>query len=384
MFQKFSNLNDEQYEDVERARPKISLRTILSSVVIKQNLLLYIIAIGLSGVTFLNDINPFGIAYLGAIYVAGIPIFGFLILIGGVIAISLGKSALLTYFLTAIIFIGFTLGIRFKKTSRSVDTAIKIGISVLCAGIISLVGKNILLYDVLLVIMTAISTVIFYIIFSKSIDVFTSYNAKKFLSREEIVGISIMLVIALTSLGSFSIYGFSVRTVLSILVVLILGWKNGALVGTTSGISIGMILGTMGIADTSMIASYALSGLLAGIFSKFGKLGVVLGFIVGNIILTYIDNGGISTIIAFKEILIASIGLLALPKKVEVKIEDMMKNVKGLPGGADKALGKVEQTIYALNNISEVFKDMATPAQEALATTTMDLQKEYVKEFLKM
>jgi len=144
------------------------------------------------------------------------------------------------------------------------------------------------------------------------------------------------------------------------------------LFGATAGVSIGIILAVSGLGTITMIASYAFSGLVAGICSKFGKFGVVVGFIMGNIVLTYVANGGLQVIIALKEILIASLGLLALPKKVEVKIEDFIRVEKALPAGSDRALNKVENTIYALNSMSEVFNDMSVAFQEAVATTCVD------------
>lgn len=152
------------------------------------------------------------------------------------------------------------------------------------------------------------------------------------------------------------------------------------LYGATAGVSIGIILAVSGLGTITMIASYAFSGLVAGICSKFGKIGVVIGFIIGNIILTYVANGGLQVIIALKEILIASIGLLALPKNLEIKIEDLIKVEKALPSGSDKALNKVESTIYALNSMSEVFNDMSVAFEEAVATTTC-IDEEIAVEF---
>ena len=55
-------------------------------------------------------------------------------------------------------------------------------------------------------------------------------------------------------------------------------WKYGMLVGATAGITIGMVLGIIGSSSPVLIASYAMSGMIAGILSKFGKLGVIIGF----------------------------------------------------------------------------------------------------------
>ena len=68
-----------------------------------------------------------------------------------------------------------------------------------------------------------------------------------------------MLGIAITSLKGLSIFGFEIKTVLCILIVLVLGWKKGILIGGTSGITIGAVLGIIGGEPQIFVATFALS-----------------------------------------------------------------------------------------------------------------------------
>ena len=61
-----------------------------------------------------------------------------------------------------------------------------------------------------------------------------------------------------------------------------------------------------------MIAAYAISGLIAGLLNRFGRLGVIVGFTLGNVVLAYAANGNTVDLILFQEILIASLGLLII------------------------------------------------------------------------
>ena len=79
-------------------------------------------------------------------------------------------------------------------------------------------------------------------------------------------------------------------------------------------------------------------GLIAGLLNKLGRIGVIVGFILGNVILAYVTNGNTSEIIIFQEILIASLGLLAIPKNIEINIEDLMGNTKMLPERTERNL----------------------------------------------
>src|SRR5699024_11081448 len=99
------------------------------------------------------------------------------------------------------------------------------------------------LYDVLYSISFAMIAVVFYKIFVNSITVIQDFTEKRAFSIEEVLGASLILAIAVSSFGEFSILGFSIRNILSILIVLILGWKNGILVGTTAGVTIGVTIG---------------------------------------------------------------------------------------------------------------------------------------------
>lgn len=109
-------------------------------------------------------------------------------------------------------------------------------------------------------------------------------------------------------------------------------------------------------------------GMIAGVFSKLGKIGVIIGFILGNILLSYISNGNTSSIIAIQEILIASLGLLALPKSIKINIEDLYGKTKLLPDGIGKNLEENKEAIYRLNSMSETIFEIAKTYKEAAAT----------------
>ena len=62
-------------------------------------------------------------------------------------------------------------------------------------------------------------------------------------------------------------------------------------------------------------------GMVAGILNKLGKIGVIVGFCIGNAVLTYVANGNTVPVITIREILIASLGLLLLPKNINIEYQ---------------------------------------------------------------
>lgn len=229
-----------------------------------------------------------------------------------------------------------------------------------------------LIYDLISSIMYAIITYIFYKIFANSISVIKQYGIKQAFSIEEIMGASLMISIAFVSLSAIKIFDLSITNILSVMLVLFLGWKNGMLVGATAGITIGMVLGIITSSSPILVASYAISGMIAGLLNKLGKIGVIIGFCAGNAILTYVANGNTVPIITIREILIASLGLLVIPKSISLDITDIMQTTKCFPTTAGRLDGEIE-TVHKLNRVSETISDMAQSYDQSAETA---LEKE--------
>ena len=177
--------------------------------------------------------------------------------------IGFGGSGLLMYLLTTLIFIVLTLIFRTKYEDDSRNEKQRLGIylfaSTLLVQVITHLFGTFLFYDLLSSIMLAVTSYIFYKIFANSLVVIKEYGIKYAFSVEEVIGASLLMSIAFASLLGLKIYGLSVTNILSIMLVLFLGWENGMLAGATAGITIGMVLGIMTGADPVLISSFAIS-----------------------------------------------------------------------------------------------------------------------------
>lgn len=377
----FQNISSKDMEGQEvKQEQKDSVKEILHRLFAKQNIILYTISflismVGLSSENVIFSIVPFGLSFIAAALSNGqaVGIMYVLSLIGTFI--KFGTNSFLTYFITSLVFFVLVLLIR-PKLQDNVNEKKKIGMhlffAVLLVQIVPVFFRTFIVYDALISIMLAITTYIFYKIFVSSILMIKEFDSKRAFTIEEVMGTSLLLAITISSFGKLSIFGFSVKNVLSILIVLILGWKNGVLVGATGGITIGVVLGIIGGSEPLMIAVYAVSGMVAGLLNKFGRIGVVVGFIIGNVIIAYAANGNSIPLIMFQEVLIASIGLLAVPKNIEINIEDLYGKTKLLPETTGRNLEENQDTIYKLNSISDAIFDMAESYQEAAATILTD------------
>lgn len=382
MFQNISKDFEEdirnEFEDVKMNR-KNRMKQVMSSSLRVQNLLLYIVAFLLAQVSgnIGLEYSIFAIAIFAAASSNGIPV-GVLYVITMIgTLIKFQTAGLLYYLLTSILFVVMILIFKPKKILEDYQNEKqKLGkfvfLSVFLGQAIQILFRQFLLYDLLVSISAGLVSYIFYKIFSKSIIVLNEIKNKRVFALEEMLGATLMISIAATSFGDFKVLGLQISNIISILLVLILGWKNGILVGTTAGVTVGVVLGIITESDPILIAAFAFSGMISGILSKFGKIGVIVGFIAGNLLLTYVYNGQLVELICFKEILIASLALILVPNKVEIHITDLFGKEEYLEEGAKYRLQESTQTIEKLNDVSDVIKQMSNTYKQVAATTTSE------------
>ena len=358
---------------------------IFSKVFSKENLVIYIVAFMLSFVSLGGEFSIFSISMLGACLAFSIPALGILVvsLLGNLLKFGVGGAV--EYLLTALVMIATLFIIKPRYNEQERNEKIKIGKNVFTAclliGLVKILMSTFTIYDVLSTVTLSIIGLVFYKIFVNSLVVVQEFYKNRAFSIEEVIGASLLFAIALGAFGDANIYGFNITNVFSILIVMILGWKNGILVGTTSGVTIGVTLGVISNNEPIMIAAYAISGMVAGILNRFGKIGVVVGFTLGNIILAYVSNGYTVELIHFKEILVASIGLLLVPKNLQINLEEFIGNSKFLPSSGGRALNKSKEVAESLNNVSKAIDKIAvTYRNEEVSEKDIDNEQDENKK----
>ncbi len=372
----YKEYDDDYYDEFEEEEK--------NKIVNVKNILTLVISFLIGQVQFVAGFSPFGIAMLASCLSNEIPLVISFVGTGLGILIKFGIGNFIKYVITTFIFLILTVLFKNKKKIKEDNkdiSKLKLFFSVLLVevGAILLSGQ-VLIYDLVVAITMAISTLVFYTLFTYGLSTIIEYKDKLIFSIEEVISASILLSLAISSIFPINIFGINFRNVICIVIVLILGWKNGISIGTTAGVTIGSILALVGVGDLTLIASYAISGLFAGVFRKFGKIGVIIGFILGNALITIFANGSTQVIIAIKEILVASVALLVLPKKIERNIDDLTQKTMLLPEGTSGSMGVDEQVIYKLNTVSEVFNEMSETLGESAATIVNN--KEEVLQFI--
>lgn len=238
----FQNINVNVDDTNINSKAKINFKKIFTI----NDIVLYVISFMASMVSFKLGLAPFGLAVFAAFCSTKIPAGVAYIVIALGTLVGFGINGLLTFILTSLVFIALILIFKPKYETSDRNEKRKLGIFVFVSTFAVQAGKMFftmfLVYDLISSFMLAVITYIFYKIFSNSLVVIKEYGKKTVFTIEEVMGASLLISIAIASISKLQIFSLSITNILSIMLVLFLGWQHGMLVGATAGITIGMVL----------------------------------------------------------------------------------------------------------------------------------------------
>lgn len=334
-----------------------------------KNVIFIILSIAMANTFFMGDYSPFSIVLFGVASVFNVPLI--LVLISSVIGLAIHTISigillkLLAFF---VIFTLITAIVNIEGISRKFSVFIKFIISLTIVEF----GYNLICGTLVTNFFSMISSIvvvlILYFVFVSGVYVLTNITKEHIFSKEESIAMIVVIAISLSVLKDVMILEFSVFNILILILVLIFGWKNGWVSGAASGLVIGLILTLITEINMTYVVTLAFSGFISGVLSKVGKIGVVIGFIVGNLYIAYYSNGFSELTMRISELVIASVSLLFMPKVFETKLDRIFNKNKTLDNPYQNMLDASTSVREKIGAVSDVF--------DGIASVVVELNKE--------
>lgn len=336
------------------SRRKVDLKIEMHTV------LLVIISFLLGRVNILDRLFPFGIAFIGAYTI-------FKSINKGVIAAAmLGTFSAcgfgsISYIIASLLIYGFFTRNKESNKYSLIATCIIVG-CIFTA--IRLIGMNFsetaAIYDLILILFEGILvfTMTYIFSFSFPIEEFTGIEV----SHEKMVCTFITFALVLAGFSEISIMGASLKNIVCILAIVTLGYNQGIYVGGITGVILGMVAYISNVEMPFIIAIFAVGGILTGLFKELGKSGAVIGFVLGNGIISYYVNGLGTSFLNYEELLISAIIFLLSYNKVEKVIDNVFKAKSKVKKEIENrkfelASRKLAHTSDLLESIAKTFKN---------------------------
>ncbi len=377
----FQNIADAGSERENKTSSNVIYR--LKEIFKYQNVIIYILTFLMSTLSVKGEFAPFGLAMMAACVGESVPLIG--VFVTAIIGTFLGNglSSLGNFITVSIIYfivvLVFKTKIAVEDRNELVKTGGQLWFATFAVSILKSMTTVLTLYDVFTGLIVSAMTYVFYKIFVNGLTFIKDLNIKKAFTIEELIAGVIIISIASMALNEINVFSLNLSNILMMLLIMILGWKNGILVGAVSGISVGLAISFVDSTSFVQISMFAISGILSGALNKFGKIGVIIGFILGNAILTYWVRGASTMVIYFREILVASIGLLLVPKKIKIELEDLFGKNKLLDNVGDRRLeDKNSEITEKLRTLSDMFNELTN----SVDATAVAEKENMIQDFL--
>ncbi|MDR7855678.1 stage II sporulation protein E [Tissierella sp.] len=315
----------------------------------------------LARTNILNKLTPFGFAFLLAyIVMKGVKVSLLLsVLIGtftfqGLAGVSYGISCILVFSFFALI--------KEEKT-YSLVKSILIGTSIFIIsrsfGLI--MEKTFFIYDLFLIIFEGIVVFTMSYVFSFSLPIERVSSTS--INNEKTISSFITLALALSGISNMGILGVGIKNAVSVIIILFLGYNQGALFGGTSGMILGMVSYISNPEMPFIIGIFGIAGLLAGVFRDLGKSGSALGFFLGNGIMSFYINGLGTSFLSYREIIISTLIFFLVSNKTNSKISNIFTLDSSIK--KDYSLKRDEIVVKKLNRMVELFENLSATFKES-------------------
>lgn len=136
------------------------------------------------------------------------------------------------------------------------------------------------------------------------------------LNIREFTCVILSLNIILLSFSGFSFLDISIGRILALLSILVSAYISGVEGGAIAGVASGVIFSLPAFGFGYISSSYAFGGMVAGLFSNFGKFGVSIAFMFSALLIAFQSGDSVRLICGIYEMLIAIFVYLLIPCEV--------------------------------------------------------------------
>ena len=376
----FQNIAGETMQNEnENYKKNMRILLILKELFRPQNIIAYVLTFLVSMINIKGAYIPLGLAMVAAALGSTVPVAIIYVcsLIGT--GVAFGSEQLTSFFWISIIYYILVAAFKPKVCVDERNEVYKTGSRLFWAYVlVSLFNhwtSSIWLVDLIYSCLYAGILYVFYKVFVNALAVVKNLGIKKAFTAEEMIAAVVLIAIATSVFSKVFIFGMSVSNIIVILSIMVLGWKSGILVGATSGIVAGFAMSFVQGTDLGLILNFGISGIAAGILSKFGKIGVIAGFVLGNLLLYYLAPEDVNLVMSLREIFIASIFLLLIPKNIKFELEDLIGSTKLLDNKGETRLEDKERVINKLNELYQSFENIFSKEKDVSSSSLEKYQK---------
>jgi stage II sporulation protein E len=241
-------------------------------------------------------------------------------------------------------------------------------VSSVCANIIS----GFFWYDVLLALIEALMCFGGVYIFSLSVPLIINARERRCIYDTEIISLFVLVSLLIKFTTRFPLFlGMDIAVVLSIVTLYLINLKGDISLGAAMGIVFGIVTVDTTDSITASIGAFALASFCSSVLKRYGKWGVVVGFVLAHTIMVAFFEGEVIAFDIF-EIIFASLVFAILPKRVTEFVSSFGAKTVHVATESFIEEDKMQSVISKkLKNMSGSYKALAASYRKCFETKNM-------------
>lgn len=262
------------------------------------------------------------------------------------------------YIGAAIIYIAFLFVLEKGIKVNEVASGLIASGALLLSGFFAMYWQGITVSGVLLLLCESATVMAGALVIDRSRKILFSgiFSADNMMGDEKL---SLGVICAMLLMSMKEIYigsDFLVMNVVAANFLLIVASGCGVGYSTGAGVLIGVVCGMGTDYFMPILGAFSFCGFLSGVFSKFGKGGVIAGIVLANAMLIVYTNGALKSMLSIYEIMVSAVLFMFVPQRVI----SMVKGILCLKDSDRENISKVKEGIRVrLKAVAASFESMS-------------------------
>ncbi len=242
------------------------------------------------------------------------------------------------------------------------------GVPVITAAVVlviksaALIMSGLNFYQQMVIVFEALISGIISYVLLYCLEVFKQKKPMANFSFEEMGAFMVLGIGLIMGLGDLQLYGLEISSMLCRLGIMIAAYLWGTGGGTVMGVMSGILPSISSSLFAQTLGMYSISGLLAGLFRSFGRLGVIVGYMLGTLALSMFIADSQLVILGLWETAIASVVFMLLPESLKEKLPiQSMGKLSRSNTDANQTEWHLNETIgNRIHHLAQVFDEMSS------------------------
>lgn len=308
----------------------------------------------------LGGLYPFGIAYAAAAVVGYWHFAAYLILavlLGT--ALALGRGALVYGAAIMLTVVLLYIKPRDEKRDWLLTPLIPLAVLIVVRAVALLAVDQVSAYNMMVVCFEGLFAAGLALVLLIAVRILHELADVRSLSADELVCIFVLFLGCICGLGDLHIGSVELRDVISRFLVMLAACWSGAGAGAGVGALMGILPSLEQAVSPSLIGMYAFAGLLAGSFRGFARLGTAVGFMLGNVMLSFYILNAVQIQQQLLATAVAAVLFLLVPEKLIKKGGKIFTGVNLRTAEEEKNRRRLRFSARRLQSAAWIFRELA-------------------------